>query len=78
MGVMRVLGVLGSHGYDDTMGPWPQCEHLPEQGTVLRERDGEPGSIMNVFDYPVRATCLHCGREIRLLHFYQGAWYVVA
>lgn len=54
-------------------GAHPGRETLPDPTTIRRERDGEPGSVMNVADYPLTASCL-CGEPIRIARKHAAEW----
>lgn len=61
---------------DDSDGP--QCvQHQPKQGTFTRDKDGEPGDLLNHWDYPVRAVCMHCEASIVTYGMFGSAadWY---
>jgi len=47
---------------------------VPKPGTVTRESDGQPGSLLAVFDYPLRAACIVCERQIRIERKFLAEW----
>jgi len=47
---------------------------VPEPGTVIRESDGRPGSLLRVFDYPVHAVCITCGQAVRTARMLLAEW----
>jgi len=50
--------------------PGGSHEIVPRPGTVRREKDGEPGDLLNALDYPLLADCTVCGCTVRAWHFY--------
>jgi ABC-type Fe2+-enterobactin transport system substrate-binding protein len=46
----------------------------PQPGTVVREADGQPGNLLAVFDYPVRAVCITCGQQVRIERKFLSEW----
>jgi hypothetical protein len=47
---------------------------VPEPGTVVREADGQPGNLLAVFDYPMRAACITCGQPARIERKFLSEW----
>lgn len=52
-------------------------EIMPDPATVTRERDGEPGAILDPSAYPLAASCSRCAEPIRCQSFY-GDWHHAA
>jgi hypothetical protein len=50
-------------------------EIVPRQGTIRRERDGQPGSLFIPGDYPLLAQCFACGRTVRCDSYLLGGWF---
>ena len=53
-------------------------EIVPEPGSALRVRDGEPADLTRPSDYPVKAVCKTCGRPIRTERWLLAEWGHVA
>jgi hypothetical protein len=51
-----------------------QHDITPKPGTVVRESDGQPGSLLAVFDYPLRAVCIVCGQQVRIERKFFAEW----
>jgi hypothetical protein len=47
---------------------------VPKPGTVRRERDGKPGSLLRPLDYPLIAECISCGKWVRIQRWFQAEW----
>jgi hypothetical protein len=53
-------------------------EIIPEPGSALRVRDGEPADLTKPSHYPVVAVCLACGRPIRTERWLLAEWRHIA
>lgn len=47
---------------------------VPKPGTVTRESDGQPGNLLAVFDYPLKAVCMTCREPVRVERMFLAEW----
>jgi hypothetical protein len=62
-----------------TFLPVDSAGHIatPQQGSYVRESDGQPASLLSDADYPVTAVCARCSGPIRLARKLQMEWWHV-
>lgn len=49
-------------------------EITPMEGSTFQEKNRQPASLLDVSHYPVVATCLECGGQIRCERMYLAPW----